>query len=173
MGSDFETLLAELLGVGNERVCMAGEAIFRQGDSFKSLIYIVSGTAKLVSITETGEALWIGFAETGNFLGEAAFFSGSDHNYEASAETMMRIVSINTSRLNRVLQRNPKLNSIIARGLAKKYNRFVHQHIQVTTLSVRDRVYIELIRRAIPNGLDPSEHIIRPVPVFSRLGASG
>ena len=164
-----ETSIADLLKVGTERVHQTGDTLFMQGDPFEALIYIVSGHAKLVSITRTGEALWIGSAGTDQFIGETAFFSGSDHTYEATAETAMRIISISLSRLAEALRSDPKLNAIIAAGLAKKHIRLVHHHIEAATLSVRGRIHLELIRLAVENGLDPSQHVIRPVPVFSKL----
>ncbi|MEM1036573.1 MAG: Crp/Fnr family transcriptional regulator [Pseudomonadota bacterium] len=168
-GGGPETSIADLLKVGTDRVCQAGDTLFMQGDPFEALIYIVSGHAKLVSITQTGEALWIGSVGSGQFIGETAFFSGSDHTYEATAETVMKIISISSTRLVETLRRHPQLNAIIAAELAKQHNRLVQHHTEAATLSVRGRIHLELIRLSIENGLDPSQHIIRPVPVFSKL----
>ena len=159
------------LEIGQARTYEEGETLYYQGDPFDTLTYILSGNAKLVCFTENGDAFWLGHVQAGQFLGDAAFFSESEQIYEVTAASQMRVVTISKAQLTSALSRHPQLYKEIAKGLAQKFQTMAVQFTDAQVLSVRGRICAELARLAVPKGIDPTEHVIRPVPMFTKLAA--
>ena len=159
------------LEIGQLRTYEEGETLYYQGDAFDTLTYILSGNAKLVCFTKNGDAFWLGHVQAGQFLGDAAFFSESAQVYEVTAASQMRVVTISQSQLQSALARHPELYVEIAKGLAQKFQSMAVQFTEAQALSVRGRICAELARLAVPKGVDPTEYVIRPVPMFTKLAA--
>lgn len=166
----FSLLLEELRAVGTERTFRSGDTIYYQGDAGRGVSLVISGSVGLMSVTPEGDALWIGHAHQGHILGDVASLSNEPQAYEVTASTPVNVVSVTQTALQALLTRKPSLYAPIARSLASKYNALANQFIAASSLSARGRICAELIRLAKPNGISPNSCVIRPVPMFSKLG---
>lgn len=166
-----ENLERALRDAGTEFSVPPGAVVLRQGDADCGVRLIISGTADIISITESGDSLWLGQALQGHILGDAAYLSGDELSYEIIAANSMKMIAVSKEGMDALMARNPELFAAIAECLASKFNAFAQHTVQTIRLSSTGKVCAELSRLAVPIGIEPEKYVIRPVPQFSDLGA--
>jgi len=71
--------------------------------------------------------------------------------------------------MKEILSENRELTHAINKDLARRLDLMMRRLVEALTLSARGRVCAELIRLSSPIGIEPTQQIIRPNPVFVEL----
>lgn len=146
-----------------------GEIYNRQGEALDNIGLIISGKANAISYSVNGDETWIGEYTIGQFIGLVPLLGNGVSDFEIRAASKLQVLIISHDYMLSLMDEDPAICQAVANDLAKRLDASFADIIDIHTLSVRGRICAELIRRAIPIGIDPDQQIIRPSPVFVEL----
>ena len=147
----------------------AGAVIALQGEEATKIGYILSGRAKALSFSESGEATWVGYFRAGDFFGHTALLSESPPAFEIIAETDVKVLFVNADTMTALLSERQSLSLELAKDLAHRLDEMTHRLIEAFSLSAKGRICAELARLSRVIGIAPDTRIIRPNPIFVDL----
>lgn len=102
--------------------CVAGDAVFRQGDVCRGLYVVVSG--QLVRKAERMDArLTLGMARAGNLVELAAALGDEHHTYTLTAQTSASLLMLPIEPLQQAFKAYPPLRMQLLEELAREVSR--------------------------------------------------
>ena len=146
-----------------------GEIYGHQGRDSSVVGLILSGQAQAVSYSINGEETWIGEYGEGQFVGLRALLIGGDSNFEVRVSRKLNVLTLSHDKMLTLMRENSDFCEAVAIDLAQRLDKTLSDLVDVNTLSVKGRICAELLRRALPIGIDPDRQVIRPSPVFVDL----
>lgn len=112
--------IAALKGVfGNYRKVKQGEAVFRAGETFRSLYVVKGGSYKTVAIDNEGREQIIGFQIAGEFMGLDGISTGH-HAFDAIALEDSVVCSLPFNELTAAAERNLGMRNHLHRLLSRE-----------------------------------------------------
>ena len=129
-----------------------GEYLFSAGDEADSLIIVAHGQAKVFQMSANGKEQMLRILQTGDFDGEAALFTNSDHNSFAQALMDTAVCQIKRSDFQKLMQQTPELAVNMVNALGRRVGQLEQQTTEVTTASVESRLANYLLETSA--GLD-------------------
>ncbi len=97
------------------------ECIFAQGDPADFIIYLRSGTAKLMVVSNRGKEATIGVIRAGEFLGEGCLAEQAARAQTAMAMTACSILRISKRSFSRLLREHTDFSQIFTRFLLNRW----------------------------------------------------
>lgn len=97
----------------------AGDTIFSQGELGTEMFIIQDGEVDIVKHIN-GESHLLSHLEKGDFFGEMALLEAAPRTADAIAKTDVRVLSINGSRFDEMLKKNPEIAVRIIRKYSKR-----------------------------------------------------
>ena len=140
-----------------------------QGEETLKVGYILSGRAKAIAFSETGDATWMGYFRANDFFGHTALLSLNPPRFEIIAETDVEVLFVTAKTMESLLDEHETLGLDIARDLATRLDQMTNRLIEAYTLSAKGRICAELSRLSRAIGKAPDTRIIRPNPVLVDL----
>jgi len=118
----------------------SGEYLFSAGDEADSLIIVAHGQAKVFQMSSNGKEQMLRILQTGDFDGEAALFSNTDHN--SFAQTLMDtdVCQISRQDFQKLMQETPEMAVNMVNALGRRIAQLEQQTTEVTTSSVESRL---------------------------------
>lgn len=130
----------------------SGEYLFSAGDAADSLIIVAHGQAKVFQMSANGKEQMLRILQTGDFDGEAALFSNTDHNSYAEALMDTAVCQITRSDFQKLMKETPELAVNMVNALGRRIGQLEQQTTEVTTASVESRLANYLLETSA--GLD-------------------
>lgn len=158
-----------LCGQSVETVYKRGEVFAFQGESLQAVGFVLSGKATAISYSVNGDETWVGEYKEGQFIGLMSLLINNISDFEIRASSKLIVRVLSQDKVLELMKGDAALSKVVAIDLAIRLNASVSDLVDVHTLSVKGRVCAELLRLALPIGIDPDRHIIRPSPVFVEL----
>jgi len=155
--------------LSSEQIYSRGQSFSVQGEALNTAALIISGRAAAFSYSINGKETWLGEFRQGQFMGLTALLTKEACDIELRATSKLILRSLSHDKMLGLMKAEPSFCEALAADLAARLSNSISDLIQVNTLSVRGRICAELIRLALPIGIDPDRHIIRPSPVFVEL----
>ena len=152
-----------------EKTYKKGEAYSLQGEEQSTVGLVVMGKATAISYSFNGDETWIGEYVEGQFIGLRALLANKAISFEIRALSKLQVLTLSHDQMLKLMQEDESLCKAVAVDLAERLNTSVSDIVDIHTLSVKGRISAELLRRAIPIGINPDRQIIRPSPVFVAL----
>jgi len=152
-----------------EKTYKKGEAYSLQGEEQSTVGLVVMGKATAISYSFNGDETWIGEYVEGQFIGLRALLANKAISFEIRALSKLQVLTLSHDQMLNLMQEDESLCKAVAVDLAERLNTSVSDIVDIHTLSVKGRICAELLRRAIPIGINPDRQIIRPSPVFVAL----
>ena len=152
-----------------EKTYKKGEAYSLQGEEQSTVGLVVMGKATAISYSFNGDETWIGEYVEGQFIGLRALLANKAISFEIRALSKLQVLTLSHDQMLKLMQEDDSLCKAVAVDLAERLNTSVSDIVDIHTLSVKGRICAELLRRAIPIGINPDRQIIRPSPVFVAL----
>ena len=152
-----------------EKTYKKGEAYSLQGEEQSTVGLVVMGKATAISYSFNGDETWIGEYVEGQFIGLRALLANKAISFEIRALSKLQVLTLSHDQMLKLMQEDESLCKAVAVDLAERLNTSVSDIVDIHTLSVKGRICAELLRRAIPIGINPDRQIIRPSPVFVAL----
>lgn len=101
-----------------DRVYQPGEYIFEKNQPGAAMFIIKTGTVKIVSPDSKGEEITLASLGEGAFFGELALLDDSPRSASARAEETTSALAFFRSDLNKLLDDEPAIGSMILKALA-------------------------------------------------------
>ena len=130
----------------------SGEYLFSAGDAADSLIIVAHGQAKVFQMSANGKEQMLRILQTGDFDGEAALFSNTDHNSYAEALMDTAVCQITRNDFQKLMKETPELAVNMVNALGRRIGQLEQQTTEVTTASVESRLANYLLETSA--GLD-------------------
>ena len=150
-------------------MCIRDRAYSLQGEEQSTVGLVVMGKATAISYSFNGDETWIGEYVEGQFIGLRALLANKPISFEIRALSKLQVLTLSHDQMLNLMQEDESLCKAVAVDLAERLNTSVSDIVDIHTLSVKGRICAELLRRAIPIGINPDRQIIRPSPVFVAL----
>jgi len=146
-----------------------GAIVCVQGEPFDKVGLVLSGKAVAYSYSINGRETWIGEYNQGRFIGLRALLANRATSFEIRSAQNLDVLMISHLKMMELMQEHQDLCKAMAIDLSERLNKSINDIVEVHSLSVKGRICAELLRRALPIGIDPDRQIIRPSPVFIEL----
>ena len=167
MGRNFETDWFDALkNVAIEASYKSGEILSAQGDINNKVGFILSGKATASSYSVNGDETWVSEYIPGQFFGLRGLLYDQTTSLEIRAKKNLTVLLVSHDRMLDLMRENHNLCQAIATDLAARLNQSMAFLIDINTLSVKGRICAELLKMALPIGIDPDRQVIRPNPIF-------
>ena len=156
-------------GLATEKTYSRNQIYSILGEQITTIGLVISGKASAFSYSANGQETWVGEYVEGQLIGLDALIDQEDSLFEIRVHKPLKTLEVPTSSFLDLMSSNTELCEFVAKKLALSLRESSINLIHVNTLSVRGRICVELLRQALPIGIDPDRQIIRPSPVFVEL----
>lgn len=114
-----------------------GKTIFFPGDPAERVYFLQKGAVKLSRVYEVGEEITVALLRENSVFGVLSLITGqkADRFYHAVAFTPVQLMSAPIHHVQRSLQENPELSTLMLQGLA---SRILQTEMMIETLAHRD-----------------------------------
>lgn len=168
--SDWFTLgekdLQDLSRAVRRRNWLAGQALFRMGDSNRGVHCISEGLVALRKFNPQGDFVLLAIAGPGDTIGYRAYLSGEAHHTSAEALGPCSACFIPRDLVSSLLERNPALGIRFMRRALRDLDAAQDNVVQQVTLSNRERLVhllLVLLQRTGETAPDGSRQMLLPL----------
>jgi CRP/FNR family transcriptional regulator, cyclic AMP receptor protein len=146
-----DAALDQLIGRGHLKAFAKGEVICRRGEPGDNLMVMLSGQAKVVTVTVDAKEVVLNFLGPGDLNGEIAVMDGKGRTADTIALENCEVFSVNARILLPALSAHPAALLEIIQVLCEKL-RAASAIIEDNTLEMRSRTAKGLLRLAEQHG---------------------
>ena len=166
-----DTHLAALGERWKERTYLHNELIIAHGDAGRDVFFLLEGRARVTLFSEDGREIAYRDVEPGEIFGELAGIDG-----KARAASVVSIGKTRAARLpgdafRAIVHDHPTFAWILLEHLSAQLRRMTDRVYEYSTLVVRKRLILELLRQAEDSGPIDGEGCITPAPTHFELAA--
>ena len=129
----------------------AHQLIFDHTDTSRDVFFIAEGSVRIVNYARSGREITFDHVTTGGYFGELAAIDGEARSAVAVAAERCVLAGISAAAFVDVLRRHHALALDVMRRLAAIVRRADDRIVDLSTLRAEKRVYLELMRAAVPN----------------------
>jgi CRP/FNR family transcriptional regulator, cyclic AMP receptor protein len=145
------------------------ERIVSQEDTSSDVFFIVQGRVRITNYSTSGKEVSFRDLGVGEIFGELAAIDGSPRSASVVAFSDTLLASLSAKIYWQLLQKYPALTAGCLRRLARLIRALSDRVVEFASLSVRDRIYVELLRLAVQRTGTPDLWEIRPMPTHADL----
>ena len=140
----FNHLPSEALSViadkANMRTYERGQFIHRAGDPSDKLFILHKGKVKVYRLADSGKEQLMRILNPGDFAGELALFSATDHDSYAEIMQSAEICTIHRADLHELLLQYPDISLHVLAELARRLDTSEKQTAAIATASINARL---------------------------------
>ncbi len=159
------------LGV-NEQKLETWQTIFDQEDESYDLYFLLSGALLAVFWTTQGREIVFSRFPIGAYFGELAAFDGTPRSLAVVAKTEAKVLTMTRQSFLQLFNEVPLIRDRIARDLVSRIRTLTERNMEMTTLSVEQRVGAYLLRLSAEQGKLAQGAIIENAPTHSEIAGS-
>lgn len=154
----------------------AGALVLHHNEDSTDLFFVLEGIVRVVVYSASGKSVVFRDIRKGDIFGELAALDHAPRSANIIALSDSRLAMISSSRLRALLLEHPAvLDALLAHltGLIRLYSQRI---VELSTLSVEDRIRVEIQRLAYEHVAATNEARIAPAPTLedfaSRIGTT-
>ena len=170
-GLDAADLVDAALGV-NEQTLEPWQTIFDQEDDSYDLYFLLSGALLAVFWTTQGREIVFSRFPIGAYFGELAAFDGTPRSLAVVAKTDAKVLSMKRQSFLKLFNEVPLVRERITQNLVDRIRTLTARNMEMTTLSVEERVGKYLLRLAAEHDKLTQGGVIDNAPTHSEIAAS-
>lgn len=140
----FNHLPSEVLAVVADKAAMRtyerGQFIHRAGDPSDKLYIVHKGKVKVYRLSDTGKEQLVRILTSGDFAGEMALFSSTDHDAYAEAMQPSEICAIYRTDVRELLLQYPEISLHVLAELSRRLSTSEKQTAAIATASINARL---------------------------------
>ena len=145
-----------------------GERIVAHGESGRDVFFILEGRARVTLFSENGREIFYGDRGPGDIIGEVSAIDGKVR----SALEPTRAARLPAPAFRRLITDHPDFSWALLEHLSSGIRHMTERVYEFSTLVVRRRLILELLRRADERNESNSRVFIDPAPTHFELAAS-
>lgn len=150
----------------------AWQTVFSSQDSSRDVYFVLSGALVAVYWTRDGREVVFSRLTEGAYLGELAALTDRPRTLSVVARGPSRVMILHQSSFTALIDGNSVLRWRILRDLAARIAMLTDRCLQLTTMSVEQRVHSYLLRYAMERGSLGKGHVLRDAPTHAEIAAS-
>ena len=102
-----ESLQLQLLAQAKTIQLDTGQRLFSRGDEFDGIYVLLSGALLIAGVHSSGREALLTIVEAGDWIGEIALFDRKARTHDATASVACRLLHLNNSALQLLVQQDP------------------------------------------------------------------
>ena len=162
---------AALVERWTERSYRHNELIVAHGDSGRDVFFLLEGRARVTLFSEDGREIAYRDIEPGEIFGELAGIDGKARSASVVALTASRASRLPGAAFRDIVHNHPSFAWMLLEHLSAQLRRMTDRVYQFSTLVVRERLILELLRSAEEIGPVKGQVSISPAPTHFELAA--
>jgi CRP/FNR family cyclic AMP-dependent transcriptional regulator len=136
------------------------ESIFAQGDPADFAIYVRSGTAKMMVVSDKGKEATIGVVRPGDFCGEGCLIEENVRLQTATAMAPMSVLRVPKKAFSRLLKEHPEFSLLFTKFLLRRSVRIQQDLINQRFHSSEFRLARLLIGLSSSSGTNVDQRVL-------------
>lgn len=156
----------------SEHKLTAWQTIFDQEDDSCDLYFLLSGSLLAVFWTAKGREIVFSRFPVGAYFGELAAFDGTPRSLAVVAKSSSTVLSMTRGSFLQLFHEVPIIRERITHSLVARIRTLTERNMEMTTLSVEERVGTFLLRLAAEQGKLNQGAIIKDAPTHSEIAGS-
>lgn len=149
-----------------------GELIIAHGDSGRDVFFLLEGRARVTLFSEDGREIAYRDIAPGDIFGELACIDGKARSASIVALEASRAARLPGAAFRALVESHPPLAWSLLEHLSALLRRMTDRVYEYSTLVVRNRLILELIRRADEAGPPGGQVSLEPAPTHFELAAA-
>ncbi|MDP5084618.1 MAG: Crp/Fnr family transcriptional regulator [Yoonia sp.] len=166
------TELANIPLAVSEQKLAAWQTIFDQEDDSYDLYFLLSGSLLAVFWTTKGREIVFSRFPVGAYFGELAALDGTPRSLAVVAKTEARVLAMKRNSFLQLFNEVPIVRQRITHDLVARIRTLTLRNMEMTTLSVEERVGNYLLRLAAEQGKLNKGAVIEDAPTHSEIASS-
>jgi len=150
----------------------AWQTIFDQEDESRDLYFLLEGSLLAVYWTSEGREIVFSRFPVGAYFGELAALDGTPRSLAVVAKTQAKVLVVKQESFLRMFNDVPLLRDRITRALVSRIRSLTERNMEMTTLSVEQRVSTYLLRLAAESGKLSRGATIENAPTHAEIAGS-
>ena len=142
----------------------AGEIVLRYQDASDSIFFIIEGSVRLTYYAVSGQEVILGDMVAGEMFGELAAIDGQRRSATGVVKTNALLAIMPASAFLDLLRTNHDIAMAILRRLTCLVRRLTERVFDFSTLAVRHRIHVAILRLAREHMTRPNQAVITPAP---------
>lgn len=155
-----------------EQSLVPWQTIIDQDDESRDLYFLLSGSLLAVYWTTQGREIVFSRFPVGDYFGELAAFDGTPRSLAVVAKTNATVLAMKRQSFMRLFNDVPVLRERITLNLVKRIRALTRRNMEMTTLSVEQRVTKYLLRLAAEQGKLTHGAVIENAPTHAEIAGS-
>ncbi len=142
----------------------AENEIVRYHDNTNSVFFIVQGKIRVMYHGLSGQEVILCDLPTGEMFGELTAIDGHPRSATVIARTSALLASMSALDFQNLVYSNQQVAETILKRLTGQVRRLTERIYDYSTLAVRNRTQVELLRLAKNHMISPNAAVISPAP---------
>jgi CRP/FNR family transcriptional regulator, cyclic AMP receptor protein len=155
----------------SERSYRHSELIVAHGDSGRDVFFLLEGRARVTLFSEDGKEIAYRDIEPGEIFGELAGIDGKARSASVIAIAAARVSRLPGTAFRELVDSRPTFAWMLLEHLSTQLRRMTDRVFEFSTLVVRKRLILELLRWARESGPVDGKVCISPAPTHFELAA--
>jgi CRP-like cAMP-binding protein len=160
-----ESARARVAESGRVCECEAGAIIFAEGDAASSFCVVLTGSVKLVQLTEDGDAIVFRLLGHGEAFGTVSLLGAASYPVSAVAVTPASFVQWPAAVMRAHLEQDPRLSLNVLRSVSDRLQALRLQYRQLATEKVERRVARALLKLVQHAGTQVGDGVLVDLPL--------
>ncbi len=156
----------------SEQKLAAWQTVFDQQDPSFDLYFLLSGSILAVFWTDEGREIVFSRFPEGAYFGELAALDGIPRSLAVFAKTEARVLSLKRDSFLAMFNSVPLVRDRITQQLVARIRTLTERNMEMTTMSVEQRVGTYLLRLAAEHGKLASGAVINNAPTHAEIAGS-
>jgi CRP/FNR family transcriptional regulator, cyclic AMP receptor protein len=149
----------------------AHETIIEFQDHDRRVFFVVQGRARVVYYSSCGQEVIFRFLSDGDMFGELTAIDGQSRSATIIADTDAVMASMTDTQFNRIVRDYEVVGAAVLQRLAALVRALSERIVEFSTLPVRSRIHIELLRLAGRTCSDRNAASIFPLPTHGDIAS--
>lgn len=156
----------------NEQSLEPWQTIFGQGDASHDVYFLLSGSLLAVFWTTQGREIVFSRFQVGAYFGELAAFDGTARSLAVVAKTEAKVLAMQRPCFLQMFNEVPLVRERITHNLVQRIRTLTRRSMEMTTMSVEQRVGQYLLRLAAEQGKLTRGAVIEDAPTHAEIAGS-
>ena len=149
----------------------ATQQIVEKMDQTTDVFFIVRGKVRAVIYSLSGKEVTFRDISVGAMFGEFSAIDGRSRSADVVALTDTLIASMSTNVFWEVLRDYPEVSAITLKRLTSQVRVLSERVFEFSTLAVKNRIHVELLRLARDHMRDENTAVISPAPTHADIAS--
>ena len=155
-----------------ERKYKSWQTVFNQEDRSREVLFLLDGSLLAVYWTPEGREIIFSRFEVGAYLGEIAALDGGERSLAVVARSPITVLALTQDSFLSLLDNVPVVRRRIVNDLAARVRKLTARNVELTTLSVEQRVCAFLVSLAIDRRQLIVGGILMDAPTHAEIAAT-